>query len=802
MNRLEIYPSRGVLAMHVNVLGDDSILDMDRFNNDVEPSDELRAVMNIEFIKMMLYSSTERVRWALSREIIPVITTKINKDKTGLKNAALKSPLRVEYRTGMLENDAASEYITGYADSLRAVFLLNRALMAGKLDNEEPLLQEKLTKLIREFSEKVSTLTTLEGRNVRLTDWASNQNRDLRNPDDFIEFVMSLKNDKDLVKQLKDIVDPILDEIEKVMNDAKKLESEPRVVISASLERYEELHVLTSKKDVTAEELGIEVINTGLTIAEDRPLVFSFDLHGTLLKADWKSRYLEVYWNLIGSEPSKSWVEDHIAYKGYSDEHYVGAMLDLVEIKEKGITEAEIRIMIASVVANNKLASFPEAIPGALEFIKRLHDLKIPVIIVSNSPVDVVLRQLTARGFTKYLDKNLIFGNDLNGKILKKAVKRYFNGRTLLHFDDTKFRRAVVGDMGGVYMGYPHGKPGSRELNKNRARHFGVNTDILYYNLSESTQDSILYMIKNKTLALSRQRGIRLRLSGLFSRVINVIRPYEQNLLNRPQVESDIIDVKTEFQEMFNAVLEKKGISEFLVADMTKFIAKDRLMVLDLRLTEKLLEIGYIDPGLASDLFEMIVLREMNQNNNNELNIDEFVGKLSTDIESHTALAMMLWYDIFLMKKLSNKSFIRRYVNRKLGSFASFEDIYNVLTEVIAINEKFLGRKRVIDAAKTRGVISPEKAKKLKDRAGFVEKWVNVVRNLRNVMRSIALIPSAVAITTDYDGIGPYLLGKRRVKSLIDIMKEQLDLIFGNTVNPENNIIDDLRVYSRMFRAT
>ena len=205
----------------------------------------------------------------------------------------------------------------------------------------------------------------------------------------------------------------------------------------------------------------------------NKPVIAVFDTHGVLLKATWEAEFRQLYQELMGKAPTDEWMERHVFNK--LNEESIRALSEL-----SGKNDRHIKRQLHDIRLKMREKDIPDAISGALDFVKALKRAGIPRAIMSGTKKELVVHQLKERGFLDYIDEDDIIGgqraaSDIydRGKVLKEIQSLYPHHQIVL-FDDWIEGIAAVKEVGGISIGMGYGKGVERAVNQQRLLKGGV----------------------------------------------------------------------------------------------------------------------------------------------------------------------------------------------------------------------------------------------------------------------------------------------------------------------------------------
>jgi len=218
------------------------------------------------------------------------------------------------------------------------------------------------------------------------------------------------------------------------------------------------------------------------TEGSGEPMVAVFDVHGTILKPTWKEEYALAYSSLTGrdAEHAWKWVERIAGYASWDE-----VLKELKKDISREIPDRQITVEFTKARHRLQGARVPGVMPGAMDFIKALRRMKVPVRIVTGSDRALVVKQLKARGF---FDHNLITEkmiiarddvrlsggkNDYRGEALE-IVQSMHPGHRLVWFDDWTEGCAKIRELGGISFGLPQGERREKRHNRGELKAAGV----------------------------------------------------------------------------------------------------------------------------------------------------------------------------------------------------------------------------------------------------------------------------------------------------------------------------------------
>ncbi|MDP8216428.1 MAG: hypothetical protein P9L98_03815 [Candidatus Kaelpia imicola] len=217
----------------------------------------------------------------------------------------------------------------------------------------------------------------------------------------------------------------------------------------------------------------IEIISGQDSALPNRPVIAVFDVHGTLLEPTWKQEYGDTYRVCTGRDDVEEWIDLNTWSKSTTE------ILSLIaEVSSKPIKEVE--EIYTSFYEHYRADNSAEAKPHALDILRSLKEENIPIIIISGSSKDVILKQLDEAGLLPYIDIDNVIGQvgleeSLGQKIDRREVFRFlqrrFSDYTFAYFDDWNRGMQQIVAEGGIVFGLPQGEFESEEWFKNRSLH-------------------------------------------------------------------------------------------------------------------------------------------------------------------------------------------------------------------------------------------------------------------------------------------------------------------------------------------
>lgn len=195
-----------------------------------------------------------------------------------------------------------------------------------------------------------------------------------------------------------------------------------------------------------------------IVIPSDKPLTVVFDAHGTLLKPTWKDVYINTCITLTGIEPTSTWIKNHVVHK--EEDEIVAAITRI-----SGRSERAVKEIIRKTKIRLHGERSPEPMPGALKFVKALHDKGVKLKVVSGSLREDALRQLRMAGFLEYISEDDVTGKEESKTSIIKEIKRREPDSAIAYFDDWIEAMDEVSSI-AVCFGLPQGE--EIELANNR----------------------------------------------------------------------------------------------------------------------------------------------------------------------------------------------------------------------------------------------------------------------------------------------------------------------------------------------
>lgn len=223
-----------------------------------------------------------------------------------------------------------------------------------------------------------------------------------------------------------------------------------------------------------------QVSGRPIRIDKNRPVVAVFDVHGTLVKPNWKMVYALAYSRLTGRGMKKAerWVKRNAVNM---PERKVIQLL----VKESGNPVRIVKQCLSWARRHVYHNEIPELMPNVLEFIKALHEKGVPIVIISGSRHSLIVKHLKEHGFLDFIPDEMIIGiDDIKTKhrseyrkLAVEMVKRHFSEYEILSFDDWIESIGPVKAAGGGTFGLPQGK--GKERRHNRKRLIEANVDFI-----------------------------------------------------------------------------------------------------------------------------------------------------------------------------------------------------------------------------------------------------------------------------------------------------------------------------------
>jgi len=234
------------------------------------------------------------------------------------------------------------------------------------------------------------------------------------------------------------------------------------------------LAMIRLQPDVTRPDKFRNVRDTLKVLLDpNKPVLAVFDTHGVLLKATWEAEFRQLYLELMDNPPTDEWMERHVFNK--LNEESIQALSEL-----SGKSKSLIKKQLHDIRLKMREKDIPGAISGALDFVKALKRAGIPMVIMSGTKKELVVRQLKNRGFLDYIDEDNIIGGQRTvsdkfdrGKVLKEIQALYPHYQIIL-FDDWVEGISAVKEVGGISIGMGYGKGVERAVNQQRLLQGGV----------------------------------------------------------------------------------------------------------------------------------------------------------------------------------------------------------------------------------------------------------------------------------------------------------------------------------------
>ncbi|MDP8234157.1 MAG: methyltransferase domain-containing protein [Candidatus Saelkia tenebricola] len=247
----------------------------------------------------------------------------------------------------------------------------------------------------------------------------------------------------------------------------------------------------------------IEVISNRSSALPSKLVIAVFDVHGTLLEPTWKQEYGDTYRACTGRDDVEEWIDLNAWSKSTTE------ILNLIaEVSGKTIEDVE--EIYASFYEHYRADNLAEAKPYTLDILRSLNEQNIPIIIITGSSKDVILRQLDEAGLLQYINiENVIsqgdLENNLGREIDRREVFRFLQNRlsdyTFAYFDDWNRGMQQIITEGGIVFGLPQGEFESGEWFKNRNLHIASGANYILNGWS-GFQDVVNILTANESLAV------------------------------------------------------------------------------------------------------------------------------------------------------------------------------------------------------------------------------------------------------------------------------------------------------------
>ena len=233
----------------------------------------------------------------------------------------------------------------------------------------------------------------------------------------------------------------------------------------------------------------------------DKPFVLVADAHGSLLVSFWKEEYAQAFQELTGKtfEEGLQWVEDNIVAQLVADtthdvpfDEIVTMLARAVSLNNKNKTRDEIISAIKKSQKHYWSASMAKAIPGAIEALRAIKEMGIPIKIVSGTrDSKLVYQQLQNAGYGDLISQEDIYARDRQEELIKpdetkftpregtiKHIMDELPGHNLLLMDDWIEGASVAKHLNGTFIALPQGKGSEQKRNYYRLRAEGAAMEI------------------------------------------------------------------------------------------------------------------------------------------------------------------------------------------------------------------------------------------------------------------------------------------------------------------------------------
>ena len=122
------------------------------------------------------------------------------------------------------------------------------------------------------------------------------------------------------------------------------------------------------------------------------------------------------------------------------------------------------------------------------------------------------------------------------------------------------------------------------------------------------------------------------------------------------------------------------------------------------------------------------------------------------------------------------------------------------------IETSFQGKKRIVKPAPAGGVVEPVEKKGYLKLLSGIQQLVRILGRVSTQVGNAALkMPFTIAeisTTRRWDGVFAAAIGEGRFGSLLDILNQQMLILTGNRVKPDETIVPNLNKLMGLFTAT
>jgi hypothetical protein len=240
------------------------------------------------------------------------------------------------------------------------------------------------------------------------------------------------------------------------------------------------------------------------------------------------------------------------------------------------------------------------------------------------------------------------------------------------------------------------------------------------------------------------------------------------------------------------------------VGKKNAYDASEDKLTIKTRIAENLVQLSEKDNEYAVNMLRITEAIEMNRDESGDLNIEELFNSLAPYFTERTdVIAAIIMSDVILPRNVTDQYLVRKYAERMLKNYND-DNKEIIITKVLTANETILGEK-LVETKQSAGAMEVKEVKEVQGiRQRVVERFVDVVRRLRNAVGSITITPAVIALNAtrgEFDAITAYALGESRHISIIERLSMQMDALLGGR-SKSNRILYDLNAFSSMLEAT
>ncbi len=238
----------------------------------------------------------------------------------------------------------------------------------------------------------------------------------------------------------------------------------------------------------------------GEPFKDDKPFTVLADAHGVLLKPTWKNELAQVFTSLSGGSMKEGlkWAEDNVIARMVETtrdipvDEIVTMLVRELSLRNIQMTRPEVIAAMSKARGHFESVERAEPMPGALEALRALKEMGIPVRVITGRASELVYEQLKHAGFADLIQPEDVFGKDRQDALPVTAEDRGYSPRErMIKVLSTSHseRRAIVLDdwvesaratreMDGIFVGLPQGTDREQKRNFNRLAAAGAALEI------------------------------------------------------------------------------------------------------------------------------------------------------------------------------------------------------------------------------------------------------------------------------------------------------------------------------------